>query len=50
MNASSSQALAIATLGDFSGAVLVIVTAVIAVGVGYLVYLFGWRKVKGSLR
>lgn len=50
MTASATQALAIATLSTFGGAVLVILTAVIGVGVAYLVFRFGWRKVKGSLR
>jgi len=50
MTASATQALATGTLTTYGGAVLVIITAVIGVGVAYLVYRFGWRKVKGSLR
>lgn len=50
MTASSSQALIIATLGDWGTAVAAIVAVVIGIGLGYLVYLFGWRKTKGSLR
>jgi len=50
MTASATQALVIGTLTDFGGAVLVILTAVIGIGLAYLVFRFGWRKVKGSLR
>jgi len=50
MTASSTQALVISTLGDFGVAVLAILTAVIGIGVAYLIFRFGWRKVKGSLR
>jgi len=50
MAISDTQALVTSTLGTFGTAVLVIITAVIAVGVAYLVFKFGWRKVKGSLR
>ena len=35
---------------DFSGSLLTILTAVIGIGVAYLVFRFGWRKVKGSTR
>jgi len=34
----------------FSASALAILTAVIAIGVAYLVFRFGWRKVKGSTR
>lgn len=50
MNATATQALVTDALTDFSGSVLVILTAVIGIGVAYLVFKFGWRKVKGSLR
>jgi len=50
MTASATQALVTSTLADFGGAVLVILTAVIGIGLAYLVFRFGWRKVKGSLR
>jgi len=50
MDASSTQALVTNTLTDFGTSVLAIITAVIGVGLAYLVFRFGWRKVKGSLR
>jgi len=50
MTASATESLVTGTLTTFGAAVLVIITAVIGVGVVYLVYRFGWRKVKGSLR
>jgi len=50
MSASSTQALITASLADFGTSVLVILTAVIGIGVAYLVFRFGWGKVKGSLR
>jgi len=50
MTASATEALVTGTLTTFGGAVLVILTAVIGIGVAYLVFRFGWRKVKGSLR
>lgn len=50
MSASSTEALVTATLTTFGGSVLVILTAVIGIGVAYLVFRFGWRRVKGSLR
>jgi len=34
----------------FGGAILTILTAVIGIGVAYLIFRFGWRKVKGSTR
>lgn len=50
MTASATQAVITSTLSDFGASVLVILTAVIAIGVAYLVFRFGWRKIKGSLR
>jgi len=50
MTAASTSALVTSTLTDFGTEVALILTAVIAVGVAYLVFRFGWRKVKGSLR
>ena len=34
----------------FGGAVLVIIGAVLTIGVAYLVFNFGWKKVKGSTK
>jgi len=35
---------------SFGGSLLTILTAVIGIGVAYLVFRFGWRKVKGATR
>jgi len=50
MTASATETLITGTLTTFGASVLVILTAVIAIGVAYLVFRFGWKKVKGSLR
>ena len=50
MTASATEALVTSTLSSFGASVLVILTAVIGVGLAYLVFRFGWRKVRGSLR
>jgi uncharacterized membrane-anchored protein YhcB (DUF1043 family) len=50
MTASATEALVMTTLTTFGTSVLAIITAVIGIGVAYLVFRFGWRKVKGSLR
>jgi len=34
----------------YGGSLVTILTAVIGIGVAYLVFRFGWRKVKGSTR
>ncbi|MFA6251559.1 MAG: hypothetical protein WC603_02960 [Candidatus Paceibacterota bacterium] len=34
----------------YSGALVTILGAVIGIGVAYLVFRFGWRKVKGSTK
>jgi len=44
----SSTAIITGALTDYGTALLVILTAVIGIGVAYLVYRFGWRRVKGS--
>jgi len=38
------------TLTDYGSALVTILGAVIGIGVAYLVFRFGWRKVKGSTR
>lgn len=50
MTTSSATSLVTDTLSDYSGALLTILTAVIGIGVAYLIFRFGWRKVKGSTR
>jgi len=48
MTASAMQTLVTTTLSDYGTALLAILGATIAIGVAYLVFRFGWRKVKGS--
>jgi len=50
MSASSTVSLITDNLADFGAGVLTIITATLAIGVAYLLFRFGWRKVKGSLR
>ncbi len=50
MTASATETLVTGTLTTFGTSVLAILTAVIGIGVAYLIFRFGWRKVKGSLR
>jgi len=50
MSTSTALALITGAAVDFGTAVLAILGAVLTIGVGYLVFRFGWRKVKGSVR
>jgi len=50
MTASDTLALITDSFTTYGGAVLVILGAVIGLGLAYLVFKFGWRKVKGSVR
>jgi len=50
MTTASTTALITDAFADFGTAVLTILGLVIGMGLAYLVYRFGWRKVKGSLR
>lgn len=52
MELASSTAAAVITsaITDYGTEALVILTAVIGLGVGYLIFRFGWRKTKGALR
>jgi len=50
MDATSSLALITGAFTTFGSALLTILTAVIGIGLGYFVFRFGWRKVKGSAR
>jgi len=50
MSSSSATSLITSTISDFGGAVLTIVTAALVLGLGYLVFKFGWRKTKGALK
>lgn len=50
MDIADTQALITTGFTDFGASVLVILGAVIAIGLAYLVFKFGWRKVKGSVK
>jgi len=50
MTASSMTSVITSTLGDYGTALVTILTAVIGIGLAYLIFRFGWRKVKGSTR
>lgn len=49
MNANATQTIILGALADFGGAVLIIIGAVLAVGVGYLVFRIGWTSTKRAL-
>jgi len=49
MTASATQALVTSTVTDYGSAAFVILTAVIGIALGYLVFKFGWRKTRGAL-
>jgi len=49
MTASSTVSLITSSVSDVGTAMLTILGAVLIVGVGYLVFKFGWRKVKGAV-
>jgi len=48
MNASTTQALITDAITDFGTSALVILGATIALMVGFLVFRWGWRKLRGS--
>ncbi len=50
MSSTTAEALVTTTLTTFGASAIVILTAVIGVGVAFLIFRFGWRKVKGSMR
>jgi len=50
MTVASTTALITGAFSDFGTAVIAILTLVIGMGLAYLVFRFGWKKVKGSLR
>jgi len=50
MDASSTLTLITTGFSDFGTAVLAILGLAIGIGVGYLVFRVGWKKIKGSLR
>lgn len=50
MSASATQAIITGAATDYGAALLVIFAAVIGIGLGVLVFNYGWRRVKGSTR
>ena len=50
MTASAMTTLITDTLGSYGTALVTVLGAVIGIGVAYLVFRFGWKKVKGSTR
>jgi hypothetical protein len=50
MDATTTQTLITDGLTTFGTSVVAILTAVLGIGIAYLVFRFGWRKIKGSLR
>jgi len=43
------QTLILSKLSEYGSHILIIITAVIGVGLAYLVFRFGWKKTKTSL-
>jgi len=50
MDVADTQALITGAVTDYGTAVLAILGSVLTIGVAYLAFRFGWRKVKGSTR
>lgn len=50
LTAASTTALITQGFGDFSTAALTILGFVIAIGVGLLVFYWGWRKIRHSAK
>ena len=49
MDITDISSLIISLVTTFGGAVLVIITATVGLGVAYLAFRFGWKKVKNSV-
>jgi uncharacterized membrane-anchored protein YhcB (DUF1043 family) len=47
MDYSSAYALIVDQVGSFGASALIVLTAVIGVAVGLLVFRWGWRKIRG---
>jgi len=50
MSTSTATSLITGNVTDYGTAVLAILTSLLVVGVGYLAFKFGWRKMKGIVR
>jgi len=48
MSYSTAYALIVTQVGSFGAAALTVLTAIIAVAVGLLVFRWGWRKIRGA--
>jgi len=49
MDTTATQTIITNALTDYGVAVLAILTAILTLGVAYLVFRFGWKKTKASL-
>jgi len=47
MSYSGAQTLITSSISSFGASALVVLTAIIAVAVGLLVFRWGWRKIRG---
>jgi len=50
MTSTTTLALITDAITDYGTAGLAVLGSVLVLGVGYLVFRFGWRKTKGALR
>jgi len=50
MGAASTTAIITGAIADFGPEAVTILTAVIGVGIALLVFRWGWKKVRGSVR
>jgi len=50
MTTASTTEIITGAFTTYGGAVLTILTAVIGIGLAYLVFKFGWRKIRGAVR
>lgn len=49
MSTTSVTALVTGAIADFGTSALAVLTAVIGIGLAFLVFRWGWKKVKGSM-
>jgi len=49
MSTSTVTSLVTTSLSNFGTAALAVLTAVIGIGVAFLIFSWGWKKVKGSM-
>lgn len=50
MSTSTMIALVQSTATDFGGAIVTVLGTVLGIAVAYLVFKFGWRKLRGAIR